>query len=165
MKPRSLFALVLLFAPDAAPTTADDPEPRLPATASRSIAALEAARVSRGEWRLSPFVVRRTDDGRRRVRAALLYRGAVVARLRVDPRTGRFLGARERAEAPAEALDLIRLRAQAERALMDVAVAGWAWPAEDGRAWRFPLVYDGRVVGQITVDGRDDRVHAVDEND
>ncbi len=165
MTPVTLLALVLLLALETSHAGADDRERRPAPPPGGSVAALEAARSTRGEWTLGPLVVRRGRDGGRTVRADLRYRGAVIGRLRIDPRTGRFLGARERATAPAEALDLARLRGEAERALMDLEVGGWAWPGEHGRAWTFPLVHQGRVVGRLAVSRADGRLITDDEDD
>ena len=114
--------------------------------------ALRVARESLGRLSLGKLMVRERSHGRIRARAELLFSGAVVARLRVDPRTGAFLVEDERAETPSETLDSASLRAAVDRSLHQLEVGDWIWPTEHGRAWGVPLKYQGRVVGTLKID-------------
>lgn len=137
IRPASLFALLTLLALGAARAVADDRRSHPAIRPGGSLAALAAARASRAEWVLGALAVRQGREGGFIVRADLRYRGTRVARLR-------------------EAV---------ERALHDLEVGGIAWPGEHGRAWRFPLVYRGRVVGRLAVSRADGRLLADDGDD
>jgi len=117
-----------------------------------SAQALKVARESLTRCSLGRLAVRQKGDRPERVRAELLFGGTVVARLRVDPRSGVFLAKDERPGATGEMLDAPALRAAAERSLQTLEIGEWAWPAEHGRAWGVPLRSRGRVVGKIAVD-------------
>lgn len=155
MTVRTLLALatLALLALPAVSAAAPDRPARGP-----SAEALRIARESRAAWSLGRLAVREQHGRVRRARVDLVHGGAVVGRLRVDPRTGGFLVEHEAGAAPAEPLDPSGLRAGAEQALRDLDVGGWAWPAEHGAAWRVPLLYRGRVVGTVTVDPRKGRL-------
>ncbi len=116
-----------------------------------SAEALQVARESAGRLSLGRLTVKEKGTRPPRVRAELLFNGVVVARLRVNPRTGDFTGKEERTEGSGQALDLPTLRAAVERALRRLEIGEWTWPTEHGRAWGVPLKYGGRAVGTIKV--------------
>ena len=149
MNSRWLPLLGLLALLSAVPAGADD---RSAPMAASDV--LRIARESQAGWSLGRLQVREKDGKPPRVRVDLISGGKVVGRLRVDPRSGGFLGeGDERGLAPAP-LDLSRLRVDAERSLRDIEVGNRTWPTDHGRAWRVPLRYQGRVVGTIKVDVR-----------
>jgi hypothetical protein len=118
--------------------------------AATSSEALRIARESRSRWTIG--AVRRHDGhGRTRAHADLVADGVVIARLRLDPSTGALVPDKRYADT-LSVNDLARLQAEAIRALSHLEIAGWAWPAAHGHAWRIPLRSDGRVVGTVTVD-------------
>jgi hypothetical protein len=117
--------------------------------AGDSSQALRVARESQARWTIGS-VRARQDHGRVRVQADLMADGVVIAHLRLDPKTGEFVADKAYTNA-VDAGTLARLNAAASRALSQVEVGGWAWPAEHGR-WRVALRYKGRPVGTVTVD-------------
>ena len=133
------------------------------ARAADSSQALRIARESQARWTIGSLRVR-DKHGRVRVQADLMADGVVIAHLRLDPRTGEFVGEKAYA-AGVDAEALARLKAAATRALPEVEVGGWAWPAERGRAWRVPLRYRGRPVGAVTVDVERNRLVGARERD
>jgi len=118
-----------------------------------SAEALRIAREIVGRLTLGKLTVKQRSQEATRVRAELLANGAVVARIRVDVRTGGFLAEDARSSA-GPSLDPTSLRAAMERALRQLAIGDWAWPTEHGRAWGVPLIYQGRTVGRLKVDMR-----------
>ncbi len=149
-----LTAWIALLATLAAPVSA---------VAGTSSDALRIARDSRARWSIG--AVRLHDKhGRARVQADLLADDVVIARLRLDPKTGALVGEKVYADRLGSE-DIPRLRASASRALSRVEVGSWAWPAERGRLWRVPLRYEGRVIGVLTVDVQRSRLIAKGERD
>lgn len=146
---RRFLLLTLLTLCVGAPAPASDRRPQ-----GASAEALRAARESVARFSLGRLTVRERGDRPPRVRAELLFDGIVVARLRVNPRTGDFLKEEERPEATGRVLDPSALRAAVERAIRRLEIGEWTWPTEHGRAWGVPLKYGGRVVGTIKVDAR-----------
>jgi hypothetical protein len=131
--------------------------------ASDSSQALRVARESQGRWTIGS-VTARDRHGRVRVRADLMADGVVIAHFHLDPNTGEFVDG----NAYTNAVDderLARLKAAAARALSQMEVGGWTWPAEHGRAWRVPLSYKGRPVGTVTVDVERNRLVGKRERD
>jgi hypothetical protein len=112
--------------------------------------ALRIARESQPRWRIGAITLR-DRHGRARVRADLVADGIVIAHLRLDPTSGALVADARDAEG-LTVVDVPRLQAAAVRALSRLEIAGWAWPAAHGRAWRIPLRCDGRVVATVTVD-------------
>lgn len=131
--------------------------------AGDSSQALRIARQSQAHWTIGPVTVR-DRDGRVSAQAALMADGLVIAYLRLDPRTGGFVGDRAYTGA-VDPETLARLKVQAARALSQVQVGGWAWPTEHARAWRVPLQYQGRAVGSVTVDVERNRLLGKGERD
>lgn len=152
------FTTLLLGTP-VVPSAAS--ERAAPGTSSE---ALRIARASQPSWRLGRLVARE-HDRRRHFEAELLSDGTPIARLRVEPGTGRFLPRDERAAPAPAALDPTRLRPQVVTAIAGLEVGSWAWPVEHGRAWAIPLRWEGRVVGAIRVDVSRRRVLAVRADD
>jgi hypothetical protein len=142
----------------------------LPAAAAEETAsgasseALRIARAGRAGWHLGRLRTR-GHDRRSHIEAELLAGGAPVARLRVDPGSGRLLARGERPALGAAGLDPARLRSLVEEAFRRLELGTWAWPAEHGRAWAIPLRSEGRVVGAIKVDVRRARVLAAEPDD
>jgi hypothetical protein len=131
--------------------------------AGDSSQALRIARESQARWTIG-LLRARDKHGRVRVQADLLADGVVIAHLRLDPRTGEFVSDKAYTTA-VDAEALARLKAAATRALSQVEVGGWAWPAERGRTWRVPLRYKGGPVGTVTVDVERNRLVAKRERD
>lgn len=130
-----------------------------------SAEALRVARESLSQWSLGRLTIRPRQQKPARVRAELLYRGKVVAKLRVDPRTGGFLAKDQRPEWSAETPDLPSLRAAVEEAMRHLEIGTWAWPKEHGRAWGVPLKYQGRVVERIVVSDKSGPLPVEDDDD
>jgi hypothetical protein len=131
--------------------------------AGDSSQALRIARQNQARWTIGPVTVR-DRDGRVSAQAALMADGIVIAYLRLDPRTGEFVGDRAYTGA-VDPETLARSKVHAARALSQVQVGGWAWPAEHARAWRVPLQYKGRAVGSVTVDVERNRLLGKGERD
>lgn len=133
------------------------------ARAGDSGQALRIARESQTRWTIGPPSVRE-KRGRARVQADLIVDGVVIARLRLDPRTGEFVDDKIYTSG-VDAGTLSRVNAAATRALPQIEVGGWAWPAERGRVWRVPLRYKGRAIGTVTVDVDRNRLVGKQERD
>ena len=140
-----------------------------PIAAGASSEALRIARDSQPRWTIGAVRVR-TSHGRARARADLVADGVVIAHLRLDPQTGAPVPDKRDADL-LTAEDVARLHAAATRALSRLEIAGSAWPATHGHAWRIPLRCDGRMVGTVTVDvergrlvGENEREHTEGED-
>jgi hypothetical protein len=138
--------------------------PAVPAAGSTAAAdALRIARDAQPGWRLGAVRAKR-HDGRWEVRAEILAGDEVVARLRVDPATGRLLGKRERAVSAGPS-DGARLRQEVDRQFRDLVVGPSAWPSRHRDVWRVSVFSDGRLVAVVKVDVDARRVLARDEED
>lgn len=134
------------------------------AAAGASSEALRIAQTSQAGWRLGRLVARE-HAGRRHVEAELLSHGTPIARLRVDPGTGRLLQRGERPVPGLPSIDPAQLRPQIERAIGHLELGTWAWPAEHGRAWAVPVRWEGRLVGAIKIDVRRRRILTAEHDD
>jgi hypothetical protein len=115
---------------------------------------VEALRIARGSMSrltLGKVTMKQSGGEGPRTRAELLVDAIVVARLRVDPRTGRFLAEDER-PAGGAGLEAPALKAALEQAVRQLAIGEWAWPSEGGQTWGVPLLFEGRTVGRLRVD-------------
>lgn len=90
--------------------------------------------------------------GRPWVQAELLDDERVVAHLRVDPGTGRFLAGEEPPTAGGDVRDLTGLRPAVDCALHQLEIRDWAWSMEQGQAWGVSLLFEDRAVGTLKVD-------------
>ncbi len=129
-----------------------------------SAEALRLARESRAHWTLGQLEVRHRRCRFPRVRAELLDSGRVVARLRVDPATGGILAEDECPTRGGDLENLATLRSTVERALHQLEIGNWTWPAEQGRAWGVPLRYGDRVVGTLKIDVRQGPLARTDDD-
>jgi hypothetical protein len=119
-----------------------------------SAEALHAVRERRAYWGLGRLTIRHKWFGHPWIQAEVLDDGRVVSHLRVDPATGRFLAKDEPATGEGDIRDLTTLRPIVERSLHRLEIGNWMWPTESGQAWGVSLLYEGRVVGTLKVDGR-----------
>lgn len=124
--------------------------------------AVRIARGSVGRMTLGKVTVKQQGADAPRTRAELLVDGVVVARLRVDNRTGRFLAGDER-PAPGPGLEPSALKVALEQAVRRLAIGEWAWPSEGGQTWGVPLLFEGRTVGRLRVDAQKGLVARVRE--
>ncbi len=93
----------------------------------------------------------RGPGGEAEVKAGILYRGVVIAQIRLDPVTGTPLPEGYHKRGFGYPIDVDRLKARFYELFSELKIAEVAEYRDPEASWAIPLTWDGRIVGFIRV--------------